>query len=93
MHGASKGPGESSLFKGNQSYDLGAGNGVPKFNIGIYMEKTTFSASPLNRLGQCQPNLPGIIIGGWGFKFVQMGPLTPRVLDLGTQKGQNLLFL
>ena len=42
MHGASYGPGESSLFKGNRSDDLGAGNGVPKLNIGIYRKNYIF---------------------------------------------------
>ena len=53
----------------------------------------TFSTSPLKPLGQFQSNLAEIIIGGWEFKFVQMVPLVPRVLDLRTQKGQSVLFL
>ena len=53
----------------------------------------TFSTSPLKPPGQFQPNLSGSIIGGWGFKFVQMVPLAPRVLYLGAQKGENVPFL
>ena len=36
------GPGESSLFEGNGSIDLEASNGVPKFDIGIYMKNYIF---------------------------------------------------
>ena len=49
-------------------------------------------ASSFNMLGQFQLHLAGIIIWGCGFRFVEMGPLAPQVLDLGAQKGQNVLF-
>ena len=57
-----------------------------------YIGKTIMFASSLNMLGQFQLHLAGIIIWGCGFRFVEMGPLAPLVLDLGAQKGQNVLF-
>jgi len=44
--------------------------------------QTTSSQEPL---GQFQPNLAGNMLGGWGFRFVQIKGLAP----FGPNKGQN----
>ena len=76
------------MFKENRSNDLGARNGVQKFNIGIYRKNYIFDFFS-ELLGQFQPNLARIITRGWVFRFVQMVSLVPRVLDLGAQKGET----
>jgi len=44
--------------------------------------------SSQKRLGQFQSNLVGIMLGGWGFRFIEIKGLTPFGV-LGPRKGQN----
>ena len=86
MHGASQGPGESSLFKGNQSDDLGAGNGVPKFNIGIYRKNYIFSFS-FESSGPILTKLARNHHWGMGIQVCSNGAPGPRGSGLRGPKG------
>jgi len=46
------------------------------FYIVIYREMLKKSSSQ-EPLGQFQPNLAGIMLGGWGFRYVQIKGLVP----------------
>ena len=81
------------MFKGNQFDDVGVRKGVPKFNIGIYRKNYIFDFSSESTGPISTKTLQKSLFGEWRFKFVKMVPLVPRVLDLGAQKGQNVLFL
>jgi len=38
--------------------------------------------------GQFQPNLIGNMVGGWGFRFIQIKGLTPFGAEYGTKSGK-----